>query len=67
MKNLKKVLILLLVVVLAAGVLTACAGKAEKSGEGKKFVIATDKGFSPFEFEDEGTRVIHYTPEIYEI
>jgi ABC-type glycerol-3-phosphate transport system substrate-binding protein len=44
MKNLKKVLILLLVVVLAAGVLTACAGKAEKSGEGKKFVIATDKG-----------------------
>ena len=66
MKNLKKVLILLLVVVLAAGVLTACAGKAEKSGEGKKFVIATDKGFSPFEFEDEKGNIVGIDMEILE-
>ncbi len=26
-----------------------------------------DLMYVPFEFEDEGTRVIHYTPEIYEI
>lgn len=38
--------------------LTACGGDdaADKSGNAdsaKKFVIATDKGFSPFEFQDE--------------
>ena len=64
MKNLKKVLILLLVVVLSAGVLAACAGKTEKTGEGKKFVVATDKGFSPFEFEDEKGNIVGIDMEI---
>lgn len=64
MKNAKKFLVLLLVVVLAAGVLVSCAGKKEQAGEGKKFVIATDKGFSPFEFEDEKGNIVGIDMEI---
>ena len=63
MKNAKRFLVLLLVVVLAAGVLASCA-KKEQAGEGKKFVIATDKGFSPFEFEDEDGNIVGIDMEI---
>lgn len=64
MKNLKKVLVLVLVAALAIGMLTACGGSKEKSAEGKKYTIATDKGFSPFEFEDEDGNIVGIDMEI---
>ncbi len=68
MKEMKKVLALVLIAVMTACVLAACGGNeaapAEGSGdaapaeETTKYVIATDKGFSPFEFEDEGGNIV---------
>ena len=64
MKDLKKVLALVLIAVLAVGVLTACGGKkdapADDAGdtEAAHYVISTDKGFSPFEFEDEDGNIV---------
>ena len=61
----KKFLSLALAGVICAG-LASCgggntagdAGKSETKGSGKKFVIATDKGFSPFEFQDEKGNIV---------
>ena len=64
MKDLKKVLALVLIAVLTVGVLTACGGKkdapADDAGdtEAAHYVISTDKGFSPFEFEDEDGNIV---------
>ena len=47
----KKLLALLMAVLMTVALFSGC-------GESKKFVIATDKGFSPFEFEDkDGNKV----------
>ena len=70
MKNIKIILALVLVAVFAVGMLAACGssdngGGAAPAGSGssaapagKNFVIATDKGFSPFEFEDESGDIV---------
>lgn len=88
MKNVKKILALVLVAVFAVGMLAACGGSngggaaptpagsgaapagssaapagsgaapAPAAGGEKHFVIATDKGFSPFEFEDENGNIV---------
>ena len=81
MKNVKKVLALVLVAVFAVGMLAACGSSgstetaapadtgsevsagssaaAAPAADGEKnFVIATDKGFSPFEFEDENGNIV---------
>lgn len=74
MKKMKKMLGLVLVGVFAVGMLAACGGAAETTqttpaaGSGaaaapaadstKHFVIATDKGFSPFEFENEKGEIV---------
>ncbi len=54
----KKLISMALALVMCAG-LVACGNNADKSGEeGKKFVIATDKGFSPFEFQDAEGNIV---------
>ena len=73
MKNIKKILALVLVAVFAVGVLAACgggntpapagsgaapAGSGSEAPAGKHFTIATDKGFSPFEFEDADGNIV---------
>ncbi len=73
MKNVKKILALVLVAVFAVGMLAACggsndggatpAGSAGSGGSaapaaGKHFVVSTDKGFSPFEFENEKGEIV---------
>lgn len=67
MKNVKKILALVLVAVFAMGMLAACGGSddAAPAGSGgaapageKHFVVSTDKGFSPFEFEDENGNIV---------
>ena len=64
MKDLKKVMTLVLISILTVCVLTACGSKkdapAEDAGDSKAahYVIATDKGFSPFEFEDEKGNIV---------
>lgn len=67
MKKMKKLLALLLAAVLVCGILTACGAKKEEQQQqesaggadtGKHFVIATDKGFSPFEFQDADGNII---------
>ena len=60
-KSFKRVMAFILTAVLAMGMFAAAAsaGEAEKkAGEGKHFIIATDKGFSPFEFEDEDGNIV---------
>lgn len=63
MKNVKKILAIGLVAVFALGMLAACGNKDNGGSaptgsanapapSGQKFVIATDMGFYPFEFED---------------
>lgn len=70
MKNMKKLAALVLVAVFAIGMLAACGGGQEPAPAGsggsggaaapagKHFVIATDKGFSPFEFEDANGNIV---------
>jgi polar amino acid transport system substrate-binding protein len=65
MKKFKKILAVLLTASLLLGSLAACGkedkadGGASGSAEGgKHFTIATDKGFSPFEFEDESGNIV---------
>ena len=84
MKNIKKILALVLVAVFAIGMLAACggaenggaaAGGVAPAGSGfgsgsvdasgaKHFVVATDKGFSPFEFEDANGNIVGIDMEI---
>jgi polar amino acid transport system substrate-binding protein len=49
MKTLKKIAAIAAIAVLVAGMLTGCAKSAEK---GKKYLIATDTTFAPFEFQN---------------
>ena len=70
MKDLKKVLALVLITVMAACMLAACGGSKQEAApaddgadaapaeEAAHYVIATDKGFSPFEFEDEKGNIV---------
>ncbi|MBR2547893.1 MAG: transporter substrate-binding domain-containing protein [Eubacterium sp.] len=60
----KKVLALVLIAALSVGMLAACAPKEKSEAEGKKYTIATDKGFSPFEFEDEDGNIVGIDMEI---
>ena len=59
-KNVKKMLALVLAAMLAMGIFASAvfAGEEAKAGEGKHYTIATDKGFSPFEFEDEDGNIV---------
>jgi polar amino acid transport system substrate-binding protein len=71
MKDVKKVLALVLIVVMTACMLAACGSKSNESAPAEdtgdaapaeetatNYVIATDKGFSPFEFEDEKGNIV---------
>ena len=54
----KKILALLLAAMMLVG-LVACGTPATEGDEnGKHFVIATDKGFSPFEFQDADGNIV---------
>jgi len=53
----KKVLCLVLALVMCLS-LVACGPADEQGDAGKKFVIATDKGFSPFEFQDSEGNIV---------
>lgn len=77
MKNVKKILSVVLVAVFAIGMLAACGSKGNDGGNTpapsgsanapagpKKFVVATDKGFSPFEFEDAEGNIVGIDMEI---
>ncbi len=52
----KKLLVLMLAVLMSFS-LAACGNEGEKKGE-KHFAIATDKGFSPFEFQDAQGNIV---------
>lgn len=59
MKTMKKVLALVLCVSLAVCMFTACGGSQTASTNGgKKWVIATDTVFKPFEFTDENGQFV---------
>ncbi len=53
----KKIIALLLCVVMATVVFAACGNNNADNGT-KTWLIATDKGFSPFEFEDENGNIV---------
>ena len=58
----KKLLCALMVIMMCVG-LAACGNgtdttPAGESATGKHFVIATDKGFSPFEFQDANGDIV---------
>ncbi len=52
----KKILCLMMVAVMCLA-FVACGGNGGET-EGKNFVIATDKGFSPFEFQDADGNIV---------
>ena len=52
----KKILSIILAAVMTAGLASCGTTKTEENG--KNFVIATDKGFSPFEFQDEKGNIV---------
>ena len=52
----KKIVSLLLAVMMCMGI--ASCGQKEQNADGKHFVIATDKGFSPFEFQDAQGNIV---------
>ena len=66
MKNRKGIVAIALMATLVMGTLAGCGGGSSNGGAsesagsegGKHFVVATDKGFSPFEFEDENGNII---------
>ncbi len=55
----KKIISLVLLAAMCVGcfALTSCGGEEAKTGE-KHFVVATDKGFSPFEFQDADGNIV---------
>ena len=57
----KKFFALLMAAAMATTMLAGCGGNATETPDetaGKKFVIATDKGFSPFEFQDAQGNIV---------
>ena len=60
MKFSKKIISIALVAAVSMGLLTGCGNKGNDSSAdgGKHFIVATDKGFSPFEFEDESGNIV---------
>ncbi len=58
----KKIISLLLIATMCLG-LAACGGN-DVATDGKHFTIATDKGFSPFEFQDADGNIVGIDMEI---
>ena len=69
MKDLRKIIAVIITVCISIGLLAACGGGSNEDNTGtednsgsegtaKHFVIATDKGFSPFEFEDSSGNIV---------
>lgn len=67
MRKAKQRIASMIVLALSVGTLSACASSGQSSApaamtpaepEGKHFTIATDKGFSPFEFEDSEGNIV---------
>ncbi len=54
----KKTLVLILALALCLTVFAGCSNQTQQDDQGKKFVIATDKGFSPFEFQDAEGNIV---------
>ncbi len=54
----KKVLSVLLAAILCMSVAACTSGTGDGSGKKKNFAIATDKGFSPFEFQDADGNIV---------
>ncbi len=54
----KRVLSILLTLVVLVGLVACGAPATEAPKEGKHFVVATDKGFSPFEFQDAAGNIV---------
>ena len=55
MKTSRKLLVLALIACISLCLLTACGSRET---DARHFVIATDKGFSPFEFEDKDGNIV---------
>ena len=55
MKKIVKITALLMVALMAVGCLAACGGETAEKAD---YVIATDKGFSPFEFQDAEGNIV---------
>lgn len=53
MKKMKKALLLMMSAMLAVGVLAGCGGGDKKADSGKKWIVATDTVFKPFEYTDK--------------
>ncbi|MBO5059667.1 MAG: transporter substrate-binding domain-containing protein [Clostridia bacterium] len=58
MKKFVKLTAFAVACVMALAGLAACGNKTDDVADGKKFVIATDKGFSPFEFQDAEGNIV---------
>lgn len=61
MKSAKKILSIVLSATLSLGLLTACENEQKNlngSVSEKHYIVATDKGFSPFEFEDKSGDIV---------
>lgn len=54
----KRILTILLTLVMLVGLVACGAPATEAPKEGKHFVVATDKGFSPFEFQDAAGNIV---------
>ncbi len=54
----KKFITLALVACLAVAAFAGCGQTTENKTDGKHFIIATDKGFSPFEFQDANEKIV---------
>ena len=67
MKRMKKGLLMIMSLAVLTGVLAGCGGQgAQGDGQnadnsGKKWIIATDTVFRPFEYKDENGNCLLYT------
>lgn len=67
MKNLKKVVVLMTTLALALTTVACSSSKSEdSSAEAKKYIIATDTAFAPFEFTDASNKFVGIDVEILE-
>lgn len=57
-KSFKAIIAIVAVICIALGVFAACTKAPEKAGEGKKFIVATDTAFKPFEFRNEKDELV---------
>ncbi|MBQ7573509.1 MAG: transporter substrate-binding domain-containing protein [Clostridia bacterium] len=54
----KKVFSIIVAAIMCVSLAACGASTGDKAGNGKNFVIATDKGFSPFEFQDANGNIV---------